>query len=113
MHRFSRTEGFGSTARKGIERDIERLANASRFLRDLGDGRLPGRMEIVTAPVLEEWMLGAIPAPVYMGRVAGHPSITDGAVAVTSPIIVAAEEDGWVRTLSRLYRLGQPMLPKP
>ena len=111
MHRFSAQEGLSPNARFAVKRDIDRLAGASHFLSELLAGRGPTQDALEAAPFLQAWMNGAIPAPVYMGRVSGHPAILNGAVAVTSPIIVSAEEQRWIRTLSRLYRLGDPIQP--
>lgn len=94
-----------------MERDIDRLVGAGRFLTEILAGHDPTESALESAPMIQSWMFGAVPTPIYMGRVTGHPAIVSGAVAVTSPVIVSCEEHRWVRTLSRLYRLGTPMRP--
>lgn len=91
-------------------RDIERLHRLVADLRRLQDGDAPSDTDLAGVPVLEAWSWvldrGRLCA---MGIVSRHPIIEDGHRCVTSAVMVAAENDAWVRTVNRFYRLGRPL----
>lgn len=70
-------------------------------------GFVPGEAELAGAPLLSNWAVEAQPAGTVrlVGVVSGHPFIRDG--WCTTSVVLAADMDaGWVRTVSRYYRLG-------
>lgn len=79
---------------------------------DLGrinDGCFPTREEVERAPLLENYRLGVREQPCLYGSLVRHPGHAARPFC-TSELWVLAEPLGWARTLSRLYRLGQPAL---
>lgn len=75
-------------------------------------GDLPTPEELDSAPYLDMWTVHAIPGNAYYiflaGQVSGHPTIADGS-CTTSPVLHVDESQGWVRTVSRIYRLGKSL----
>ena len=53
------------------------------------------------------WALSPIGEGLHqlVGSVAGHPAIADG-ICSTSAVLVMDPDKKWVRTISRLYKLG-------
>lgn len=79
--------------------DLERIRSAG-----YPDDRL-----LDAAPVLNQWSPEIRPAVCLTGRSSGHPLLPGSTrPIVTSEAWVIAPHDGWVRTLSRFYRLGKP-----
>jgi hypothetical protein len=89
---------------------IDRLHRLVQDLRRLQDGFVPTDADLAGVPLLEAWSWvldrGHLCA---MGIVSQHPFIEDGHRCVTSAVMVVAENDAWVRTVNRFYRLGRPM----
>ncbi|MBB2678483.1 UNVERIFIED_ORG: hypothetical protein M2312_001989 [Rhizobium esperanzae] len=77
--------------------DLERL--------EAGDIFAPALM---ASPVLDSWRYGYRKTSCLEGIVEGHPSLRDGHVISTSEIWAHfhEEDEHFVRTLSRWYRLG-------
>lgn len=64
------------------------------------------------APLLERWVLGERPARCLMGLSTGHPLLPGtGRLITTSDLCLIADDGAWARTLSRWYRLGDPLDP--
>ncbi len=103
MHAFRRPQGFISPSK--VDRDLHRLEALVRDLRSLRNGEPPSPETLAEAPLLEGWMLGAAPEYCLVGRAHSHPTVRKGEVTTTSWIWVDGLADGWVRTLSRYYRL--------
>lgn len=63
---------------------------------------------LMASPVLENWHHGFRKVCCVEGVVEGHPSLPDGRVISTSEIWAHFhdEDEHFVRTLNRLYRLG-------
>lgn len=81
------------------------------LLRDVHGIHLQGRprqSSLNDAPRLEDWSYSALLKPRLVGRVTGHPLLGDRPHIHTSQLIVIDAEAGWVRTMSRFYRLGSP-----
>lgn len=70
-------------------------------------GAVPSEADLADAPMLTSW---AVQPDTYglvrlIGFVSGHPQLPDGCVT-TSVVLAADEQAGWVRTVSRYYKLG-------
>jgi hypothetical protein len=78
--------------------DIERM----------GRGEFPSPEELAAAPVIEDYRAHWRSDPCMRGYIYGHPEIPDGDLTHTSVAVGYDFEAGWLRTRSRLYRLGKP-----
>jgi len=88
--------------------EIERLQRLAVDLTNLREGRGPTEADLAEAPFLASWCRELRPAFCLAGHVVGHPRLTEaGQLIVTSDLWVLNEDEGWARTLSRWYRLGQ------
>lgn len=85
----------------------ETLAAALKEVARIRDGFLPGPAELADAPILSHWSVEPLPGGMIclIGEVAGHPKLADG-WCTTSVVLAADLADGWIRTVSRYYRLG-------
>ena len=88
-----------------ITRDA--LAAAMKEAARIREGFVPGPAELADAPMLAYWTVEALPGGLVclIGEVAGHPKIADG-WCTTSVVLAVDLAGGWVRTVSRYYRLG-------
>ena len=74
----------------------------------------PTAEELAEAPLLDEWSLldadDDDDLPAVVGVVSGHPYdfVADGSLHVGAEAFAMDPDLTWVRTLSRLYRLGAP-----
>ena len=93
-----------------IAGELARLESLISALERVGDGDMPTAGELAAAPLLDPFTIGTLRMPCLVGGNTGHPLRT-GPVIRTSEVWVMAPEQGWARTYSRLYRLGEPMLP--
>jgi hypothetical protein len=97
--------------RRGLPGDftgeIARLESLVSDLRHLADGNLPTPKNIADAPLIDGWVQATRPELCLVGQMHGHP-VCRGPLSITSGLWVWAPEHGWVRTLSRFYRLGRP-----
>ncbi|MEL6061880.1 MULTISPECIES: DUF6634 family protein [unclassified Methylobacterium] len=80
-------------------------------------GEEPSEAELADAPFLDRWRLVGYPGfgpgagrLCAHGNVQRHPRLPSGP-CWTSPIV--AMGDGWIRTESRFYALGEPYKPSP
>lgn len=88
----------------------DRLKHMIADLVRLQDGYVPTDADLAGAPVLEGWMWVEVRGhPCLAGVVMGHPKIVDGHRCVTSTVMAIANDERWVRTVSRFYRLGRPL----
>ena len=86
----------------------EKLANLAADLERLMTEGGPTPEELADAPILSDWKVVDYPAVSLEGFVVGHPKL--GAGHITTTQVYAVAMDGtWMRTLSRLYRLGPPL----
>lgn len=90
----------------------ERLADMLHDLERLHEGWLPEERDLVEAPCLASWraihVFGSR-LPAIAGIVDAHP-VLPGPVIVTSPVVAYdGRTFGWVRTMSRFYRLDHPV----
>lgn len=87
---------------------VDRLQDLVDSIRRYGAGRGPTEAELAAAPVIAEW--AKVPdlwAMRLLGRISGHPLIGPGA-GVTSQVMAIDLAAGWMRSSSRLWRLGAP-----
>lgn len=86
--------------------DLERLLIDLRLIAD-NAGR--SSLDLRSAPLLDQWTIGFLPAPCLTGLVTGHPNLADNARVTTSQLVMFEPSKNWARTLSRFYRLGAPV----
>jgi hypothetical protein len=72
----------------------------------------PSPGELAEAPLIEDWSLEDVGdednMPAVIGVVSGHDFVPDGGPLVAGEAFAMDPAMTWVRTLSRLYRLGTP-----
>ena len=70
----------------------------------------PSEADIAKAPVLSDWMPAISPVGhvILLGQVVGHPILGRRSIT-TSQLIAIHPEAGWARTVSRWYRLAEPI----
>lgn len=84
---------------------FRRTQSLADDLRRIAAGELPTEAELRAAPIIDHWSLAVRPESCVVGVISGHPSIGEMRPGRTSSIFVYAP-NRWVRTWSRLYRLG-------
>ena len=57
---------------------------------------------------VEQWALDVRGVLCVSGQFFGHPTIRDGHLACSSEIFFVTDDERYVRTLSRWYKLGTP-----
>lgn len=85
------------------------LARLEKLVTDLdlmGSGQMPSADDLADAPVIHRWRLAARAAPSLVGICSDHPRL-HGPTIQTSDLWVIAPDEGWARTLSPFYRLGE------
>jgi hypothetical protein len=107
------TDSFPFLLPRHIERGLaSRLRSLADDLERIRSGEAPTSAELERAPLIKNWRPVLTPLGLRLtGFVYNHPLFG------TRPTIIsqlwAADADGrWVRTLSRLYRLGRSAEPK-
>ncbi|SCZ46809.1 DUF6634 family protein, partial [Afifella marina] len=88
------------------ERDVARMEGLAADLRAIHEGRIPTPQDLSDAPLIDRWTFVPISTSALMGHVTGHPRLGARKV-LTSAVWVGAPDFGFVRTLSRYYRLGR------
>lgn len=92
----------------------ELIPRLRSLLADLEMIVVGGTYPTVKEPVgLEDWILMRRAVPCLAGRPTGHPDIRDGAAAVTSEIFLIDNKRKLARSMSRWYRLDDPMVDFP
>jgi hypothetical protein len=96
--------------------DIDPAAQLKRDFESYLKGGEPTPLELACAPLLEGWRATVLqfrrergPLPtvlVLVGRVTGHPRLSDARVIRTSQLIWLDRNRKWARTWNRIYRLG-------
>lgn len=82
---------------------LRRLTHDLELIRAQG---YPDARHLYEAPILNQWSPETRPVVCLTGLSSGHPLLPGSArPIVTSEAWVIAPQDGWVRTLSRFYRL--------
>ncbi|MBB3952614.1 DUF6634 family protein [Aureimonas jatrophae] len=87
--------------------DVLRLTRLVADLARYAGGTPPSVAELTDAPSIDDWAFVEDPSALRLsGRISGHPLIR-GPTAVTSRIHGLDPNLRWVRTYSRLWRLGE------
>ena len=90
-----------------LAQEIEKLSTLAEDLeRYLAHGRRQDELD--GAPVIDRW--SAIQDPTAFrisGIMVGHPGLGSG-LGLTSQVYGISQDRTWVRTLSRVWRLGRP-----
>lgn len=89
-----------------IELYIDRCERLLADLKAIRAGEGPTEADLAAAPLIDHYSKTYVPVPCLSGLILGHPSIGNGP-GRTSDLWVVAPDQGWVRTMSRYYRLGQ------
>ena len=78
----------------------------AQMIADFGAPPKPGDLDF--APALDNWIAGLTIGRFYNldGVVSGHPTLEDGQMIFTSPLLNIASDLTWARTKSRFYILG-------
>ncbi|MBJ3786391.1 DUF6634 family protein [Devosia sediminis] len=87
----------------------KRIHALSRDLKLIEELKAPGIRDIVEAPILSRWSIGPRTEIALVGEVQGHPLRPDSRTIVTSGVFFLDPIAGYARTLSRWYRLGDPL----
>lgn len=92
-----------------LERLSALVSDMERIRRGVSVAKLAGD----TPPLLDCWSRAVRPAPCLMGLSSGHPRLTGtGRLILTSDLWLISADSQWARTLSRWYRLGDPLSPE-
>lgn len=98
----------GSFEMPGIAGEIIGLRKLADDLENIVAGKAPTEAELAEAPVIDCYALGSRPVAALLGCVSGHPVLTGlNRTVRTSEVWAFAPDQGWARTWSRWYRLGQ------
>lgn len=85
----------------------QNVIDARRALAEAEIG--PSADTLSASPRLDLWQPIRIVGDLCLaGAVSGHP-LLQGPFITTSPLIALRDNEGWARTISRFYRLGQPL----
>ena len=84
---------------------LEYLHHARRALAEAEIG--PSLDTLAASPHLDLWLPIRIDGDLCLaGAVSGHP-LLEASFITTSPLIALHDNEGWARTISRFYQLGQ------
>lgn len=86
----------------------DKLKSLAADLELISSGEGPSPNDLIESPILVDWELIELPVTAIAGYAIGHPKLGSGHVTTTQ-IFAIAHDRTWVRTLSRYYRLGQPL----
>lgn len=88
----------------------ETVAAGVREAIRLRNGEMPTLTELESAPLLSGWVLEEAENGLWRfgGLVTGHPVLRPG-WCWTSVVLYIEPNRGWARTVSRIYRLGEPL----
>ena len=92
---------------------IMRLASLVDDIARIEAGEGPTREDLERAPLIDGWQFGLRSETCLTGRITGHPTLGDTRNGRTSILFAMDINAGWVRTLSRWYRLGLPAASNP
>lgn len=101
-------EGFFLGNDAEAARTLETLENLVTDLKAIQAGTSPTRAELEYAPLLDLYRLQPYMTFCLSGRVTGHPLLGDTQIH-TSQLWAFNSKEGWARTFSRYYRLGDSL----
>lgn len=87
--------------------EIDRLSRLLTDLERIRTGHHPGEHDLASAPIIDHWSLTERRTIALVGKVDGHPTISNGRRVCTSDLWFVAPALGYARTLNRLYALGR------
>ena len=90
----------------GLDALHEHLIDLLDDVREIRADKGPSATDLKAAPLLDQWSLGLIPASCIVGTVVRHPVLGNRSQVHTSQMVLIDSENGWARTWSRYYRLG-------
>ena len=89
-------------------RDLETLETLVADLRAYADGRMPSASDLRVAPLISHWHPVRDRSSCRLaGEITGHPLVGPGP-GISSRIYAVDREHRWIRSYSRLWRLGPP-----
>lgn len=94
-------------ASQKLDKEIELLENLVRDLKQIRRGTFPGKRTLAAAPLIDNWRVITRPTACLTGEFSGHPILKDTPTGITSDVWVISPQMGFVRTLSRYYKLGR------
>ena len=103
--------GPGGKTTGDLASELARLESLLVDLERIGSGQMPSEEDLAKAPLLHPWGISTTQHLCLFGKVEGHP-ILRGPRIRTTEIWLLAPKLGWARTLSRYYRLGDPIKPE-
>lgn len=89
-----------------VRNEIAKLRSLADDLERLANGEAPTVADLDGSPLLSAYYTSRRTVQCLIGRVEGHPIISDKMVT-TSDLWAIAPQHGWARTYSRWYRLGE------
>jgi len=92
-------------------RETERWKRLLADTEKIAAGMLPEEIAVPEeTPTLDDWFGVALETPALAGYSTGHPRLVGARRLITTSDLWLLSNDGrWARTLSRWYRLGEPM----
>lgn len=92
-----------------ITKEVGRLRRLLADLERLEAGTI-STPSLMATPILDQWSRVQRDVSCLQGIVEGHPSLPDGHEVITSELYAHfhADDEHFVRTLNRWYRLGTP-----
>lgn len=86
--------------------DVRKLRALADDLERLAAGQAPTEADLADAPQIDAYEFIARSVPAIYGLNDGHPRLSSPTLTTTQ-LWVLNEKQGWARTYSRYYRLGQ------
>ena len=91
-----------------IDIEIERLERLLADLKRIRARAAPTAADLDGTPVIDGYRIARRDVLCLVGEVTGHPRLGNRNT-ITTELWLFAPTLGWARTLSRFYRLGQPI----
>lgn len=88
--------------------DVRKLRKLADDLERLSAGHTPTDADLANAARVNAYEITARPVPVLYGLNEGHPNLVSDTPQSTQ-LWVLNQQEGWARTYSRYYRLGQSL----
>lgn len=91
-----------------VAEDVRKLRALADDLERLAAGQGPNAADLANAARVDGYEIITRPVPALYGLNSGHPSLVSETLQTTQLWVLNTTE-GWARTYSRFYRLGQPL----